>query len=362
MIDGAAAGWLASRREELNRRFARACRRHPRLAPETVTGMLQATLPCLAGDEPGADALCLAVYDLVLLHAGRGGFALLPGIEVLLCEIFPRLRPHLLTRPTSLPAALSNAVENLGARGEEMAQGLGQLGPLLSNPDALLDAGAVLAWRLGETRLRTAALAAAAKVPARALAIALGISDWPDSAASLALAALQADAWQPPSARVSTPTLRAIAAGQADVAALLASLGDPSVPPPAQWKDVARLGDFAGFGGSFERPPLVLDGGDRHRFHVRAGPACFVLSADAFGCVCRPAPDPDLPARVPGARRAKDDRGPRLDPDGTLWLGIARAQLTGAGATSYLALPDALFVTFADSHRIHVFAPWRAPL
>jgi hypothetical protein len=316
----------------------------------------------LAGDEPGADAVCLAVYDLVLLHAGRGGFALLRGIEILLCETFPRVRPHLLARPTSLPGRLSNAVENLGVRGEELARGLGQLGPLLPDADALLDAGAVLAWRLGEARLRTAALAAAAKLPARALFIALGMTDWPETAASLALAALVADAWQPPIARVSASTLCGIAEGQSEVATLLAALGDPAVPPLSQWKEVARLGDFAGFGGSFARPPLILGGGDRYRIYVRSGEACFVLSADAFGCVCRPTPDPGLPARVPGDRRAKDDQAPCLDSDGTLWFGAERARPTGKGATSFLALPDALFVTFADSHRIHVLVPWRPVL
>ena len=362
MIEGAAARWLASRREELNLRFARACRRHPGLASETVRGMLEATLPALAGDEPGADAVCTAVYELVLLHAGRGGFAAQPGIELLLREVFPRLRPQLLARPTSLPARLSNAVEKLGVRGVEMARGLGMLGPLLPDADALLEAGAVLAWRLGEARLRKAALAAAVRLPARALAIALELVDWPEAAAPLALVALTADAWQPPSARVSAAALRAIAAGQADVATLATTLGCPPVAQPSRWQGVARLGDFAGFGGAFDRPPLVLDGGDRHRFYVRSGEAGFVLHADAYGCVCRPVSDPGLAVRVPGDRQASSKLAPRLDADGTLCVGGERTKLAGPGATSYLALPDALIVTFADSHRVHVFAPWRAPL
>ncbi|HEY5283191.1 MAG TPA: hypothetical protein VIM14_10415, partial [Polyangia bacterium] len=112
-----------------------------------MTSMLAATLPGLAGEEPGADPLCESVYDLILFHAGRGSFALRPGLDVLVRESFPRLRAHLLRRATSLPARLSNAVENLAEHDVEMARGLGTLGELVEDADALLDAGALLAWR-----------------------------------------------------------------------------------------------------------------------------------------------------------------------------------------------------------------------
>ena len=70
---------------------------------------------------------------------------------------FPRLRRLLLARPTDLPAALSNAVENLGGRGLELARGLADLADQVAGGDELLDAGAVFAWRLGEARLRARA-------------------------------------------------------------------------------------------------------------------------------------------------------------------------------------------------------------
>ena len=344
MIEGAAARWLASRREELNRRFARARRRYPNLSFELMMSMLEATLPQLAGDETGADTLCESVYDLILFHVGRGSFALRPGLDVLLRESFPRLRPHLLKRSTSFPARLSNAVENLAERGVEMAWGLGALGELIENTDVLLDAGALLAWRLGEARLREAALAAADRIPAKALLFALGLGEWPEQAAPLALLALSSDAWHAPAERLSASTLRALANGASNVTSLGAALvAAPPKPPPAAWQRVARLGDFAGLGGAFEQPPLLLDGGDAHRFHVRSGDAFFLVHADVFGCVCRPTTDPGLGLGIPGKCR----RGPAT-------------RLLGAGVTSFVEFASVLLVTYADSHRIHVFAPTRA--
>jgi hypothetical protein len=300
----------------------------------------------LAGDEPGADPLCESVYDLILFHAGRGGFALRPGLDVLLRESFPRLRAHLLRRATSLPARLSNAVENLAEHDVEMARGLGTLGGLVEDTDVLLDAGALLAWRLGEARLREAALAAADRIPAKALLFALGLREWPEQAAPLALLALSSDAWHTPTERLSAGTLRALATGASNVTSLGAALvADLPKPPPAAWRRVAQLGDFAGLGGSFERPPLLLDGGDAHRFSVRSGDAFFLVHADVFGCVCRSTTDPGLPARVLGKR----GRGPEPD-----------TRLVGAGMTSFVEFASVLLVTYADSHRLHVFAPTRA--
>jgi hypothetical protein len=307
--------------------------------------MLAATLPGLAGEEPGADPLCESVYDLILFHAGRGSFALRPGLDVLVRESFPRLRAHLLRRATSLPARLSNAVENLAEHDVEMARGLGTLGELVEDTDVLLDAGALLAWRLGEARLREAALAAAERIPAKALLFALGLNEWPEQAAPLALLALSSDAWHTPTERLSAHTLRTLATGTGDVTSLRAKLlADSPEGVPAQWQRVARLGDFAGLGGAFERPPLLLDGGDAYRFPVRSGDAFFLVYADVFGCVCRPTTDHGLPLAVPGQRGSHAELDRRL---------------VGEGVTSFVRLPHVLIVTYADSHRLHVFAPVR---
>jgi hypothetical protein len=347
LITGPAAAWLASRREDLNRRFLRASRRHPQLSADAVKAALESILPALAGDEPGADALCSAIFDLVLLHAGRGTLATQPGLELLLRETFPRLRPILLGRPSSLPGRLSNAVENLGTRGVEMARGLAEIGLRLPDPERLLDAGAVLAWRLGEARLRPAALAIAARLPPAAAAIALGLGDWPDAAVALALAALATDAYLAPGSRIGARTLAAIGKGQADLPALTQVLSAPRTSLP--WRRVATAGDFAGLGGRFGRPPLLLEGGDRYCHQVRAGDACFAVFADAFGAVCRPIPDARLAVRKP-AREPLQAIARKLDAAERDWL-------TSAGVTSMAVFADAVAVTHADSHRIRVYVP-----
>ncbi len=317
MIDGPARDWLAARRQELNGRFQAARRRFPRLEPAAVLLLCREVLPGLAGDgERGTAELLSAVYDLLLLHAGRGTLA--PGgvspIGVLLREAFPRLRKLLLARPLYLPAALSNAVENLGSRDTEMARGLAEMAGDLADGDALLDAGAVLAWRLGEARLRAQALSRAGQLPQAAVRRILGI-DCPDDVLQRLLAGLAADGWRTPQE-------------------LLA----PRSGTDTSWRLTARLGNFRGFDGHFERPPLLLDAGElgsRHRFWVRAGSSTYRLDADVFGWVCRPDASVDFPVRA----------------------GKEKPAALPATATSWVEPDNLLAFTLPDSFRVRILTP-----
>ncbi len=366
MITGPAAQWLQARREELNHRFEQARRRHANLAPERVLSALESILPPLAGGE-GEDALLSAVYDLVLLHVGRDAFGAQPGLAVLLREAFPRLRSLLAERPSFLPAALSNAVERMGPRGEDLARALATVGPRVSSAQQLSEAGALLAWRLGETRLREAALAAADSLPARAVLEALELADWPDAAAPLAVACLRANAWLPPREAVSAETLKRVAAG-ASLDRLLTSLRSGPAPL-ATWRLVGRAGDFSGFGGAFDLPPVVLDGGDRHHFHLQCHDAFFLVEADCFGWRCQSEPTPSLPLRSPvasGRVRQLVTRiagGASLRMDGTLTIGTEEARFEAlAGASAFAVVPGAVAATHPDSHRLRVVAARREPL
>src|SRR5262249_28242225 len=82
-VVGPAAGWLASRRGELNQRFERVRRRFPSISAEAVLGALAEILPPLAGPEPASGDLLSATYDLVLLHVARDSFAARPGVDAL---------------------------------------------------------------------------------------------------------------------------------------------------------------------------------------------------------------------------------------------------------------------------------------
>lgn len=325
LVAGPAADWLASRREVLNERFERARRRSPALDPDDVSQWLTDVLPLVAGPEPGAARLCEAVFDLVLLHAGRGAFARCPGLGVLLTDTFPALRAALLAAPTSLPGALSNAVENLGPAGATFARRLPAVAEL-AGPD-LLDAGAVLAWRLGEARLRVRALELAARLPPAVVAVAL---DLPVEAVPTAVARLTRDAWSEP-------------------------VGEPA----AGWRRVGAFGDFSGFGGDFDAPPRVLDGGDTHLFHLSSAGRHFRVDADRYGAVVRPEPDPGLAsrlARAPGAIEQLFGAGDRAAPDGTFRLGGETVRLPVSDVDTWRYTGDVLILARRTSHRVQVWA------
>jgi hypothetical protein len=349
VIGGPVRDWLAAQRAALNNRFRLAQRRYRALDPEVVLALCREVLPPLAGSDGGASAeLLSAVYDLILLHAGRG--TLTPGggsagIHVLLRSVFPTLRLLLAARPRLLPGALSNAVENLGPQGAAFARTVGALAPLVAGPDELLDAGAVVAWRLGDARLRSAALDRADHLPPAVVLTALGLPNWPPQATPLLLAGLRTNGWTQPEDMLSAPTRAGLGSAAPDRLARLRQelLSVPDVPP-AQWRLAGRLGNFLGFDGHFERPPVLLAvAGDTnpHRFRVRCGKAIYCIDADAFGWVCTPGEAADFPAA-----RAKPPTGLALPPR----------------TTSVLLGPGVAACTTADSFRVRILAPPRKPL
>jgi hypothetical protein len=351
-IEGPVRDWLATMREPLNGRFRRAQRRFPQLEGEAVLALCRELLPAVAGGAAGgngAPELLSATYDLILLHAGRG--TLSPeggaaGISVLLREAFPKLRPLLAARPGQLPGALSNAVENLGPHGVDFAREIVHLAGLVRAPEELLDAGIVLAWRLGDVRCRVGALEIAPRLPPRVVLAALGIPSWPDEAAAMALELLAHHGWQQPE-----------------------SLGPERIANRAseatQWLLATSVGNFIGFDGHFRQPPVLLKPPDarlRHRFWVRVGQETFRIDADVFGWSCRPDPGADYPlAEVPRKRLLKKSAS-HLQPDGTLVLGDETIRLPlMAGATSLVISEGLVAFTLPDSFRVRIATQvWRS--
>ncbi|HEY6329030.1 MAG TPA: hypothetical protein VI756_06815 [Blastocatellia bacterium] len=374
MISPAAAHWFKSRREELNGRFARQKRRFGSLDANATLDLVGELVPPLAGDEPGSDELCLALFDILLLHAGRDTVNTNPAIYTLFRSAFPGLRHLLIEAPLMLPGALCNAVENLGPRGVDFAKQITVIGKSLDDPHKLLSAGVVLAWRLGEPRLRGRALRVAADLPPGVALGALGLSDWPPAALPLALAVLEENGWQAPRTRVSAATISAIGAGSANIHNLLDAVASAQLPPLPEWKLLGHVGEFIGFGGSFDSPPVVLNGGGRHRLFVRSGDAFYQVTADCFGSVCRPIADPQLQVRAPQATQGKGllarlklrtalDDGNQITPDGVLTVNGTTIKLPALkGATSFASFAGLVAFTTQDSHRVRILAPWRNPL
>jgi hypothetical protein len=323
VLTGPAAAWLASRRDELNQRFRRAARRSESLDADAVLGVLGDLLPAVAGPEPSAGDLCSGVYDLVLLHISRGTWGK-PGVRAMLETTVPALRSALLARPSILPA-LSNAVENLGEKGLEFAYALAALP--VTDPGVLLDAGVVIAWRLGRAALRENALDLAGRLPPAIALSALGLSGDDAARRAAVVQGLRADAWSPPGT-VATAGLRV----------------------------VGRIGDFVGFGGVFQRPPTVLEGGDRHVVYVKDGDRRWRLDADCFGCMATPDAGADRVVKTPLTRGLFGrPGGDGLHADGMVVWGRSNLTIPSlAGATSYSLADGRLAAAFADTHRVTI--------
>lgn len=333
--------FLAARRDELNVRFHRLAQRYSKLHPDVVLLQLAEILPPLAGDEPETDALLSSVYDLVLLHVARDAFSRQPALVTLVRETLRDgdVRRLALTAPTRLPASLSNAIENLGAKGAAFATSIVPLAAMATSVDALEIAGAVLAWRLGEARLRQAALAALDSIDGALWLRALDENSASVDAKTVA-AALTHEGWRRPTAARNTTS--------------------------DGYEVVARLGSFAGFGGTFDAPPElvvtdadVLD--DRHHFHVRVGETVFRVEADCYGASIRPALPGTLGAIKPALATTKTKTKSAafaLTEKGVLRRDGSEELLPEiAGATSFLGRERLVVVTLRDSHAIRVLVP-----
>jgi hypothetical protein len=353
VADGVLKEWLSAHRTDLNTRFRKAQRRYARLNPDNVLNLVAEILPPLADPESAATpALLSAMYDLILLQAGRellrvDAGASRTGVGVLYREVFPAIRPCLLQRPQSLPASLSNAVENMKERGAAYCQRLIALAPLVSSVAELLDAGVVAAWRSGEPRLRLRALEIARVLPPKISLAALDLASWPEASVPALLKSFARNAWftpPPPKTRKTVVFTNA-------------------------WIPIATVGDFAGFGGVFEEPPLMLAAGAQmtpHRFWVRSGDRNWRVEADVFGSVCASDPSADFPvqavqaapsglAKVWKALSGNDDGSPKLTPDGTLQIGGESESIADlAGAASFAWREGLIAYTTPDSFRIRI--------
>jgi hypothetical protein len=298
-LPAALRDWLASQREQLNGKFRLAQRRYPTLSAEVALGLCGELLPDTARAVGDAPELFGVLFDLLLLHAGRGLLApstpgrgdraggRSPALTVLFRDTFPRLGRLLAQRPRHLPGALSNAVENLGALGLDFARRLADLADRVNDPDVLLDVGVVLSWRLGDARLRTPALDRAERLPPELLADLLGVRNWPAPLVPLVLRGLRQEGWLRPEQVFSEKTR-----AKPDVKKVSARLDEWDESVGGDWLLASRLGNFQGFEGNFAEPPTLLEPGDgaRHRFWVRSGGQVYRLDGDAFGGICRTDP------------------------------------------------------------------------
>ncbi len=367
-VDGihpALAAWLRQERPRLNARLRQLRHRFPQVQPGPLLAAVETWLsPFVVADSPAgaaSPALLLAVFDLVTLHVARRTLGRFAGVRALLSESLgdPAMRRLAEQDPARFCAAMSNAVERLGPMDDHFVRAMTSCAAHTDSSEALLRAGAVVAWRLGEPRLRRAALRELGDVPAELGLATLALGDWPTEAWPLAVRALQRDAWTHPRAVVSPDLLdQLFDTPDGDVAtpaALARPLRDVATTvdaPFERWSTRPPVGDFVGFGGRFARPPRLVALGDRHTLYAEVDSEVWRVDADLFGARCAPCP---LDA-VPSVGDAAPPAAP-VPPAIADALPLLERSARAAGATSLVACEGLVALTLARSHRVQLRVP-----
>jgi hypothetical protein len=342
---------LARRRDDCNRTFE-ACRsRYPAIDGEAFLAVFSPLAGVALGSvsalcrRPGAveqDAVETAVmglYQAVLDLAGRGrlregeGGAQLERLLRSLIVSFPRALagdPGRFIR--SVDSALRTVAGHAPNSRERWEAALLRLAPLDLDLPALLCGGLVAAWLAGLAQYREAAIAALRTLPPDAVRLTFGIAIAEDRIGAFA-GIMAADPWADPAA---------------------AATGDRRTTP-----GITMTGGFTGFGGTFDRPPLlsVADG----TVVCVCGDRCFRLAADRFGTAVLPDPAHDasnLPVNA-AATRVRDGRvtlgGMTIDLRPAVPLdGIAAPQLEGLPVSSAAFDGTTLYLTSHRSYQVFI--------
>lgn len=311
---------LAERRDTYNARFRLARRGARSLDPQAFLAHLREVVGPVVDAAPDPTPVADALVDLSLRLAARGRLTAGDAIDDGLRRLLPALPGFLAADPRRLPVAVVNALHHLDASPagdpagwiDTMITAAGLLDPATDGP-ALLDTGAVAAWRHGLAQLRDAALTTARRLPTAPLGVALRTDSTVDSAL---LDQLTGDPWLDPAVTDEAPVL------------LLAR----------------RVGGFRGFGGAFARPPRVStsDG----RWYASDGDGCWRVFADRFGVSFRRV---DAVPADDGAGDLRLTRG-GLVTDRTTGAALELPEL--ADATSWAASGATLAATTAWTHGI----------
>ncbi|THB67837.1 MAG: hypothetical protein D6E12_07730 [Desulfovibrio sp.] len=325
---------LARVRDSVNQRVALARQQRRNFDSEQFGSHLAANVvPVLeAGvgndlSHPEMDGLALALVEASLrlqeagLLAGRADSDLLGRVW---CQLLPAAAHLIAHEPEPAVPALLNAAMTLARQSRSIAeQWLEIMFPLCSqaeNPDNLLDAGKVAAWRAGMACWRESALDTWAALPGPLRNAVLDLppdTDVPDQAV---LAELKNDPWRAP--------------GQAQQKGLHL---------------VHTVGGFRGFGGQFITPPKITVLNET--LFAFDAEACFAIHADCFGAVLiRHGKEPPQGAKTKLGQFSLDAEG-KVGSNGQIQDFPKLAGWTTAAASSHT-----LAVGHESSHKIRLIA------
>lgn len=351
-LTGPLAAALSRRRDDYNARFRRARAAAPHIDAEAFSAHLSERIgpavDAAAIPDPGsADRVTSALYDLSLeLFASDllGPRARYPAIPEAWRRLLPVLPELVRLEPRRVAASITNAVFVLscapGARPGEWIEALelASASAAIDSLDTFLAAGRVAAWRAGLAHLRARALSTARGIPAGVARACLRLPDLPDDQIPAILDALERDPWLDPSA--------------------------PADPARRVLRAMGHAGEFRGFGGTFDAPPVVegtvlvertgpvegtgaAAGGASETFLVRDGQRRWALCADRFGSSLLPAAAQAEAGVVRGLIA--------IDSKGRVSAGVLRADLGAlADPTGFASTATTLAVSIARSHSVYL--------
>lgn len=328
-VPPAFAAALETQRDALNAAFALRQRAGAKIDPSAFLEHLQTRLsPIVAAVEASRPeriaGVVAALYDVSLdLFAASllGPEARLALVGRVWDELLPAMSTLLARKPQEVAACLSNAAMQVasqpGTRPELWLTRLIEVAPRCDSIERLLEVGLVAAWQAGLVQFRTAALAAAARLPPELAATALGMPTSAVAQLSDILAQMTANPWA-----------NGTASGKLKL------------------ELVATVGAFIGFGGVFLRPPMVSH--CEGRIVCSDGVASWQLLADACGSWFRPL------GHAANYKTVSAPQQPQIDKQGTVRWGELSLRIPHLAAASSQACDGAtLAVTIPTSH--HVF-------
>jgi len=322
---------LANDRERYNALFEAARARHDGLDGTDALAVLADTVAPLVEEET-ASSMLDALYPLVLDATGRawiGPRARQPEVGAAWTVALAGCRRQLERDPVRLATALLQALRMLAKTADAQplrwADRLSELATRADTTDDLLNAGAVLAWREGLVRLRTAALRTSSTLPPPLALAALGVTGTPAHRDELAMALnrLRDNPWlSPPKAFEGTQSA--------------AELAIRTV-----------CGGFRGFGGPFVRPPTLV--ASSSGLIASDGDYWFRLHADVFGTAFERISDFDAVSPT--------DDAPTIGTSGMVRWGDREQEFPElASSKESAATGTMLAVGIPNSHRIVLIA------
>ncbi|MFZ2957246.1 MAG: hypothetical protein WA705_10185 [Candidatus Ozemobacteraceae bacterium] len=286
-------------------------------------------------DQAVIDRVLESLFDLSLVLLTRGFLgpvSRIPGFSARWQMILGSCPAMLASDPSRFAAAIANALcrfdKGCEALGDSWAETMISAASLCPSVDALLEAGRVIAWRLGILDQRQPALDAMLRLPEAVVSIVLALAPETPVALPTFVERLKDDPWLLPE---------------------IAALPDFEKRSP-KLQLVRTIGGFRGFGGVFVSPPLVysLDG----VFVAADREMAWELTADCFGHLWRRLGIPPVEGVEKSPANVDFGKGKQIT-----WEGCTGVFPELAEASSIATVGKTLAVTLSHSYNVYLLAP-----